>query len=330
MIFEEALQKVGALKPRQKEKYEDVRAAYIAARDEKRLTGSTARVTHEEVRRQCKGGSTGTVAKYLILVETIEAATADDGEPQRPAQDLAQKPPLATVVSKALEAVRVAVDALPAAIADADAALSKDISDRFQALLHQQKASSEATLAQKDARIADLETASYDSGEEAEENQSLVDELTAALANAEVKRDAAIAQRDEIRQALELDRARLSSTMDQIQALKTAETVLSAELSRLRVERETLVVDAARAIELEAELTVLTNHAANLEQDVKRLQAVINGADERHQREREGLRAAYNHDLELERQRSSKREAELFALLACAVDNERETQGSLS
>ncbi|MEY9185774.1 chromosome segregation ATPase [Bradyrhizobium sp. USDA 326] len=330
MTLEEALQKVAELKPRQQHKYEEVRSAFLLARDQKRLMGSTARVTHEEVRQLCKGRSTGTVAKYLLLVETIETANGDDDESHRPEQASSVNNPLAAIVNKALDNLHAAVAALPSAIAESDDALSKEIADRFQALLDHQTAKSEIALAEKDARIADLESASYDSGDEAEESQSQVDDLTAALASAKTERDAAIVQADEIRQTLELDRTRLSSALEQIQALKTAETTLSAELSQLRDERKTLLADAARAAELEAELTVLTNHAANLEQDVKRLQVITNEAEDRHQREHEALRATYNHDLELERQRNSKREAEFFRLLARAVDRESETQESLS
>jgi chromosome segregation ATPase len=220
MTLEEALDKIASYKPRARATHEAVYAGYLTARQKKRLMGSTAPVTREEVRVEYGGNSTGTVSKYMLPIEIIEASKQEkaQAEPAQPQQD-AQAKALPTGMQKVFDAIRTALDALPAATSETITALSAEQSARYQAVLDQQKLSAEATLREATDRIADLESASYGAGEESEEHQWQAEELRTAL-------NAAAAERDSFASSLNTAKA-------EVQALKSEHDMDRAKIGYL-------------------------------------------------------------------------------------------------
>jgi len=232
MTLEEALDKIASYKPRARATHEAVYAGYLTARQKKRLMGSTAPVTREEVRVEYGGNSTGTVSKYMLPIEIIEASKQEkaQAEPAQPQQD-AQAKALPTGMQKVFDAIRTALDALPAATSETITALSAEQSARYQAVLDQQKLSAEATLREATDRIADLESASYGAGEESEEHQWQAEELRTAL-------NAAAAERDSFASSLNTAKA-------EVQALKSEHDMDRAKIGYLEQNNPTDVyVDA--------------------------------------------------------------------------------------
>lgn len=315
MTKEEAFTKLDQWSPRERKTYETILAAYRRLRD--RL-GPTAYIKRADLAAEYGSNSIGTASKYMPIIEALENDQphheAANGGPQSPFSE-----PHSIAVQNAFNTAHGALETLSRAITDSRAAENAELSQRYQTILQDQQVAAEARQNADQARIADLEAAASGAGEESCENYSIADELRAALVEAEAERDAAMAQAEHIYNAREIDRAKMTSAEAQTALLQKAEAILSDEVLRLKTQCDQLAAEAASAADLRVNAEMLRERASSLESTIRRLEALIVENDRRHERDRDLLRSACEHELSEERQRARDREAQLLALIATAV-----------
>jgi chromosome segregation ATPase len=212
--------------------------------------------------------------------------------------------PAPPAIQAAFEGVRKAVEGACKAVLDLRAQEGRELADQYQRLQREYLASADAREHALAERIADLEAASSGAGDESWESTAVVEELRSALQAAISERDAEQARVDESTVAHQLALAQLATAEAHVQAAHTRVSAQAADIGRLTRERDDLADTATRAAHMGLENVALHERVAVLSEQVTCFERLIRDMEDRHQQEREHLRAHYEQELkEARRQR---------------------------
>ncbi|OYU88251.1 MAG: hypothetical protein CFE29_18120 [Bradyrhizobiaceae bacterium PARB1] len=241
-------------------------------------------------------------SSFMPLIEAIEGdqprrrtgAKKPDGEQTEGMVHLPE-------VEKALEAGRAAFENVSKAFLAGRAIDRMALSQHYQALLAQQAADFAAERLAAEEREADYEDAASAAGDEVWDKDAAVEAALVRAVTAESMRDTAKATLSEAIHKHELDRVRVTAENE---ALQRDLAALMEEVTSLKA-----TIDAMSG--LRTENAVLTEKTATQSDQIAQVQALLRECETRHERDR----SAWEAELANERERSSKREADLLAWL---------------
>ncbi|QND71976.1 hypothetical protein [Tardiphaga robiniae] len=224
--------------------------ALLLSYRELRRKGPSEYITREDLASAYGSNSTGTASKFMGVIEKIEA---DQPAPRKRAPNTSQanvSSPHPAILQSAFDGVRKALDTLSVAVSEGRTKESLELAERYQGLLREQQATSDADLAAYQKRVADLEKSSSGSGAEAWKNNEAAESLRTRLVGVEAERDAAVARAEQADHDRELDRVRLAAAEALVQAMQAGAINHAAEVKRLQQELKANE-EAARRTETE-------------------------------------------------------------------------------
>lgn len=302
MTRDDALTTVAAMPPAKQRTFEDYRGAYRRLR----AGASDLYITRKMVAAEHGSNSQGMASSFMPLIEAIEGdqprrragAKKSDGETT---EGMAHLPE----VEKALEAARAAFENVSKAFLAGRAIDRMALSQHYQALLAQQAADFAADQLAAEERETDYEDAASAAGNEAWEKDAAVEAALLRASAAESQLGKVTAALGEAVHKHELDCVRMASDNERLQRDLT---VLIDEATSLKAIRDTMS-DAMSG--LRSENAVLMEKTATLSEQLAQSQMLLNASEVRNERDRSALEA----ELASERERSSKREADLLVWL---------------
>lgn len=302
MTRDDALTTVAAMPLAKQRTFEDYRSAYRRIR----AGDSELYITRKMVAVEQGSNSQGMASSFMPLIEAIEGdqprrragAKKCDGETT---EGMAHLPE----VEKALAAARAAFENVSKAFLAGRAIDRLALSQHYQALLAQQAADFAADQLAAAERETDYEDAASAAGNEAWEKDVAVEAALLRAIAAESQLGTVTAALSEAVHKHELDCVRMASEneslqrnltrfMEEVTSLKAARNAMSDAMSSLRSEN-----------------AVLMEKITTLSEQLAQSQMLLTACEVRHERDR----SAWDAELAGERERSSKREADLLAWL---------------
>jgi chromosome segregation ATPase len=252
--------------------------------------------------------SMGTVAQYMDWASAYQLSAKTETASSYAGAAADQEP----AIQQALDSLKTGIDRVGGLIVEQKSRVEAEQKERFQSVLDGQLAAANEIARQAEADKAAYRQVAVERQQLSEQIEALRDHIVAV----DAERAAAVAQVKATTHAHEIDHARLTAAEGQLATMQKSEAVLSKEVSRLQDECKGVAAHAERSAQLNTEIVVLRGRAANLENEVRRLESIIIATEKHYEHERTAVRNAHDQALAEERRCSADREAQLLAMIA--------------